>query len=150
MSLGANIRRLRQAKNWTQGQLSERTGIKIGHLSKLEQDEGDPKASTLYKLIDAFECTPTVLMADIDATKQGDFTDGLLAMILERVENLPREAKASLAEVLDRFCMGWEMELAVTQSPRRWPTWGSPKAPSQPTSEDPEKGLESNPLDKVG
>jgi len=120
MSLGANIRRIRQARGWTQGQLSERTGIKIGHLSKLEQDEGDPKASTLYKLIEPFGCTPTVLMADPDPDRNVTHADALLSMIWERVENLPDKAKGDLVEVLDRFCMGWEMELALTQSPRRW------------------------------
>lgn len=120
MSLGENIRRFRQARSWTQGQLSERTGIKIGHLSKLEQDEGDPKASTLYKLIQAFGCTPTALMTDPDATREGTPADALLNLIWERVDNLPDKAKADLAEVLDRYCMGWEMELAVTQSPRKW------------------------------
>jgi transcriptional regulator with XRE-family HTH domain len=120
MSLGGNIRRFRQAKGWTQGQLSERTGIKIGHLSKLEQDEGDPKASTLYKLIDALGCTPTGLMATPDPNAEGTAADALLSLIWERVDNLPDKAKQDLIEVLDRFCMGWEMELAVTQTPRKW------------------------------
>jgi transcriptional regulator with XRE-family HTH domain len=129
MSLGQNIKRLRQARGWTQGQLSERTGIKIGHLSKLEQDEGDPKASTLYKLLEAFGCTPTNLMAD-PKTQYGHEA-ALLAMIWERVEELPDKAKGDLIEVLDRFCMGWEMELTVTQSPRRWQTWGKTTEPEE-------------------
>ncbi len=111
---------MRQGKGRTQGQLSERTGIKIGHLSKLEQDEGDPKASTLYKLIQAFGCTPTALMANWDQRQDGTAADALLSMIWERVDKLPDEAKDDLIRILDRFCMGWEMELVVTQSPRKW------------------------------
>ncbi len=131
MSLGQNIRRLRQNKGWTQGQLSERTGIKIGHLSKLEQDEGDPKASTLYKLIQAFGCAPTVLMADPDASREFTHADALLNLIWERVDNLPDKAKAQLIELLDRYCMGWEMELAVTQSTRKWSSAFHPVDPEK-------------------
>jgi transcriptional regulator with XRE-family HTH domain len=132
MSLGHNIRQFRQNKGWTQGQLAERTGIKIGHISKLEQDEGDPKASTLYKLIQALGCTPTGLMSDPDTNRMGTEADARLNLIWERVDALPDEAKITLAEVLDRFCMGWEMELAVTQSPRKWN--------AAIRTEDPEKG----------
>ncbi|WP_295581315.1 helix-turn-helix transcriptional regulator [uncultured Lamprocystis sp.] len=132
MSLGQNIRRIRQAKGWTQGQLSEHTGIKIGHLSKLEQDEGDPKASTLYKLIQAFGCTPTGLMSDPDQSREGTEADALLSMIFERVDNLPDKAKMSLVEVLDRFCMGWEMELAITQTPRKWNALLQPQEQERP------------------
>jgi transcriptional regulator with XRE-family HTH domain len=120
MSLGTNIRRLRQGMGWTQGQLSERSGIKVPHISSLEQDEGDPKLSTLYKLIKAFGCTPTGLMTTPDPNATGTATDALLSLIWERVDNLPDKAKRDLIEVLDRFCMGWEMELAVTQTPRKW------------------------------
>ncbi len=130
MPLGENIRRFRQARGWTQGQLSERTGIKIGHLSKLEQDEGDPKASTLYKLIQAFGCTPTALLSNPNPNREAVPADAMLALIWERVDSLPEKAKADLVEVLDRYCMGWEMELAVTQSPRkRQAGWKTEQAP---------------------
>jgi transcriptional regulator with XRE-family HTH domain len=134
MSLGHNIRQLRQEKGWTQGQLSELTGIKVGHLSKLEQEEGDPKASTLYKLIQAFGCTPTRLMTDPNASREVTEAEALLNMIWERVDNLPDKAKGQLVEVLDRYCMGWEMELAVTQSPRKW------SASFRPVEEPPDPG----------
>lgn len=118
MSLGENIRRLRREKGWTQSDLSERTGIKINHLSRLEQDEGDPKASTINKLIEAFGCTPTRLLAEPYSTEEGTRTDARLEMLWERVDNLPAEAKDDLINVLHRFCMGWEIELAVAQAPR--------------------------------
>lgn len=41
-------------------------------------------------------------------------------MIWERVENLPDNANISLVEVLDSFCIGWEMELSVSLTPRKW------------------------------
>jgi transcriptional regulator with XRE-family HTH domain len=120
MSLGENIRRLRQAKGWTQGDLSERTGIKVNHLSRLEQDDSDPKVSTLYKLIHALGCTPTGLLSDPDQSQEGTLADARINLIYERIDNLPEKAKMDLVEVLDRFCMGWEMELAVTQTARKW------------------------------
>jgi transcriptional regulator with XRE-family HTH domain len=56
------FRRMRRHKGWTQGDLAERAGIKINHVSKLEQDETDPKLSTLYKLMHAFSCSPDSLL----------------------------------------------------------------------------------------
>lgn len=50
MSLGNPILQMQRGSDCVQGQISELTGIKVGHLSKLEQDEGDPKMSTLHKL----------------------------------------------------------------------------------------------------
>ena len=96
MSLGTNLRRLRQAKGWTQGDISDRTGIKVSHVSKLELDEGDPKISTVYKLIQALGCTPTALLADPDPNREGTHADAILSMIWERVDNLPDEAKGDL------------------------------------------------------
>jgi len=52
-------------------------------------------------------------------SQMGTGADGLLDLIYERIDKLPDKAKEDLIEVLDRFCMGWEMELAVTQTPRR-------------------------------
>ena len=76
--------------------------------------------SLVYKLIQAFGCTPTGLMSDPDDTREGTEADARISLLWERVDNLPEKAKMDLVEVLDRFCMGWEMELAVTHSARRW------------------------------
>lgn len=119
MSLGENIRSLRREKGWTQGDLSERTGIKINHLSRLEQGGGDPKESTIQKLVEAFGCTPTRLLAESFSSQEATQDDVRLEMLWERVNDLPHEAKEDLINVLHRFCVGWEIERAVAQTPRK-------------------------------
>ena len=43
MSIGENLKRLRRDKGWTQGELADNCGIRLGQISKIERDETDPK-----------------------------------------------------------------------------------------------------------
>ena len=101
MSLGKNIRRMRRDKGWTQAELAERAGIKINHVSKLEQDDTDPKLSTLYKLMQAFSCSPDSLLMDLARVT----TDAVLKHTLERATALPEPAKLVVIEMVDGYCM---------------------------------------------
>ena len=74
MSFGENLRRLRRDKGLTQAELGKLADMKITHMSKLENDTGDPKLSTLYKLMGALECSADTLL--MDANKVG--VDGVL------------------------------------------------------------------------
>ncbi len=49
MGMGHNLKMFRLGKGLTQSDLSKKTGVKIGHISTLEKDNGDPKLSTIYK-----------------------------------------------------------------------------------------------------
>lgn len=101
MSLGKNIRRMRRDKGWTQGQLAERAGLKLNHVSKLEQDGTDPKLSTLYKLMQAFSCSPDSLLMDLNRVS----TDAILKQTLERATALPDADKRAIIQVVDGYCM---------------------------------------------
>lgn len=101
MSLGKNIRRMRRDKGWTQGQLADRAGLKLNHVSKLEQDDTDPKLSTLYKLMQAFSCSPDSLLMDLNRVS----TDAVLKQTLERASALPDEDKRAIIRVIDGYCM---------------------------------------------
>jgi transcriptional regulator with XRE-family HTH domain len=118
MSLGENIRRLRLDKGWTQGQLSERSGVKVPHISSLEQDDGDPKLSTLYKLMQAFGCTPNALLRDPEEIREAD---ALLSFSYERARQLRDEDKDALIYAIERYCMGCETMESVRQTVRRIP-----------------------------
>ncbi|MFD2110774.1 helix-turn-helix domain-containing protein [Thiorhodococcus fuscus] len=123
MSLGKNIRRLRQDQGWTQVQLSERTGIRIGHISKLEKDDGDPKLSTLYKLMEAFGCSPDALLMDLDKAPM----DAILKQTLERALKLPEANKAAIIEVVDGYIRACGVEQAFSDQNRTWISiWTNP------------------------
>jgi transcriptional regulator with XRE-family HTH domain len=127
---------MRQDKGWTLVQLSQHTGIKVGHLSTLEQDKGDPKLSTLQKLMDTFSCSPDALLTDVD--KMND--DATLKLLLERALNLPEMNKAALIEVVDGYCRACGMEQAFAPGNRMWLNfWTDPPERIKP-KETPEEG----------
>ena len=53
MSFGENLRRLRRDKGLTQAELGKLADMKITHMSKLENDTGDPKLSTLGEIFNS-------------------------------------------------------------------------------------------------
>lgn len=112
MAIGENIRRLRRDKQWTQGDLAESSGVKVGHISKLERNESDPKLETLYKLMGALECSPNALLNDVEKTQLG----GRLEMALERIQQLPDTDQEVLLTVLDKYCIAVSMQGLVDNS----------------------------------
>lgn len=101
MSFGENLRRLRRDKGLTQAELAKLADLKITHMSKLENDTGDPKLSTLYKLMSALECSADTLL--MDAGKVG--VDGILQASFDRAQQLPKRKKAIVIELIDSFCI---------------------------------------------
>ena len=101
MSIGANIRRLRQDKGYTQGDLAEHAGIRLGHISKIERDETDPKISTITKLMEALGCSANALFYD----EEEKSSDSALTMMIERTQNLPQDHKNAISKVVEAFCI---------------------------------------------
>ncbi|MCW8925851.1 MAG: helix-turn-helix domain-containing protein [Xanthomonadales bacterium] len=106
MSLGENIRRLRRDKQWTQGDLAQQSGVKVGHISKLERNESDPKLETLYKIMGALECSPNALLNDVEKTQ----LNGRMEMALERVQQLPESDQEILLSVIDKYTIAVSMQ----------------------------------------
>ncbi|MDO3385648.1 helix-turn-helix transcriptional regulator [Gilvimarinus sp. SDUM040013] len=106
VALGENIKRLRRDAGWTQGDLADKAGIRVGQISKLERNEADPKLDTLYKLMEAFGCSPNALLNDVKKTN----LDGLMEMALERAQQLPDVDKQVLLKVIDRYCIAISMQ----------------------------------------
>jgi transcriptional regulator with XRE-family HTH domain len=136
MSLAENIRRLRRDKGWTQGDLADRTGLRVAHISEMEKGKGDPKLSTLYKLMQALECSPDSLLMDTDKVK----TDVLLKQALERALSLDEVHKRIALHNLDMYCMAVGM-IRETENNQRWlrfyigphePVTATPTAPDMP------------------
>lgn len=101
MSIGMNVRRLRQDKGFTQGDLATAAGIRLGHVSKIERDETDPKLSTITKIMDALGCSADALFFD----EKEKSTDSALTMMIERTQNLPKEHKDAIGKVVEAFCI---------------------------------------------
>lgn len=106
MPIGENLKRLRRDKKWTQGELSDKCGIRLGQISKIERNDTDPKLSTIYSIINALECTPNALLNDVSKTN----VDSLLAMVLERVQSLDGDDKRTILDVIDNYCTARNMQ----------------------------------------
>jgi transcriptional regulator with XRE-family HTH domain len=116
MSLGGNIRRLRKDRGLSQIQLAEASGIKVAHISRLESDSSDPKISTIYKLMEALNCSPDALL--MDSKKVG--IDSILKSTLERAINLPEVNKRVIVDIVDKYCIACGMEMALSEQNTNW------------------------------
>ena len=112
MSFGNNLRTLRKYKGLSQDQLSKITGIRVAHISKLENDSSDPKSSTIYKLMDGLGCSADSLLMDKD--KVGLNT--ILKTMLERVEQLPEENRKIMIDIIHHYCQSVGATLALTEN----------------------------------
>lgn len=106
MAIGENLKRLRRDKGWTQSELADNCGIRLGQISKIERNETDPKLSTIYAITQALECTPNALLMDISKTS----IDVLMEIALERVQKLPDEDKEHLLAVIDKYCIAKSLQ----------------------------------------
>lgn len=61
--LGQNVQTIRKMKGWTQQELSDKIGINLQSLSKIERGVNYPTLDTLEKLTQALEVTPNELLS---------------------------------------------------------------------------------------
>lgn len=53
--VGRNVRRLRDAREWTQEELAHRSNIDVGYLGKIEGGKKNPSLKKLISLADGLE-----------------------------------------------------------------------------------------------
>lgn len=61
-NLGKNLRAARKKLELTQEQVSERSGVQAGEVSRIERGLRDPQVSTVEKLASAVELPPGRLL----------------------------------------------------------------------------------------
>lgn len=121
MSLKQNLIRLRRIKGWSQNDLANQSGLRTASINQIENEKGDPKLSTIMKLIKALECSADALLLD-----QGKMNmDIKMAICLERTKDLPEEAKMNVIDMIDRYCMSYGIEKLIRESEKNpWPLNG--------------------------
>jgi transcriptional regulator with XRE-family HTH domain len=109
-----NLMNLRRKKGWTQGQLSDACGVKVGHISKLERGhDTDPKLSTITRLMRALDCTADDLL--LDTTQLGPTR--LLRTLFHQAEQLPEEKQMVILEIVDGYCASLGMRQLLGNKP---------------------------------
>ena len=61
VKIGRNLRRLREDRLLTQAELAERAGIALSSMIRIENDQVDPRFSSIRKLAHALEVHPREL-----------------------------------------------------------------------------------------
>lgn len=59
---GANVRAARDARGWTQEDLSGRSGLAVVQVSRIERGKREIRLTTLLRLADAFDMRPDELL----------------------------------------------------------------------------------------
>jgi transcriptional regulator with XRE-family HTH domain len=62
-SFGLGVRRLREARGWSQEDLAEHSGLNRSFIGEIERGTATPSLVTVAKLSDAFELAPSVLVS---------------------------------------------------------------------------------------
>ena len=61
VKIGGNLRRLREDRLLTQAELAERAGIALSSLVRIENDQVDPRFTSIRKLARALDADPKEL-----------------------------------------------------------------------------------------
>jgi transcriptional regulator with XRE-family HTH domain len=62
---GENVRNARQARGWTQEDLSAATGLAVVQVSRIERGKREIRLSTLIRLIEGLNTTSDALLAGL-------------------------------------------------------------------------------------
>lgn len=65
--VGANFRKMRIERGWSQEQAAEHTGVSQQYISGLERGQRNPTVLTMFELTAPFEREPRDLLEPIDA-----------------------------------------------------------------------------------
>lgn len=72
METRESIKRLRQARNWTQEQLAEKLGVARSTVTQWESGWSQPRMGMVRKLADVFGVTPSAVIGDTDSLSKSD------------------------------------------------------------------------------
>jgi len=109
MSIGVNLKRLRAKSGMTQGELSEKSGVRVAHISKLERDDDtDPKLSTIMKIASALESSPSEL---VDGPAGDTLGDHLVNLALAASRSFSGDDVYQLALLINKLLIANDIRL---------------------------------------
>lgn len=88
-AIGRRIRTLRQERKMTQEQLAEKAGISLSFIGHIERGSRKLSVETLYKLVDALDCSPGEILGLGGASQ----SIKLSTLLYQAAEELARQGK---------------------------------------------------------
>ena len=107
--LSENIKLHRGRRNWSQADLSEKTGLSIVYLSDIERGNKWPYLDTLIKLADAFEIEVFELLKPMDSLPEGSasilikYHEETLAILEKSLESMKKTSFQSLKTLRNQY-----------------------------------------------
>ena len=109
MTLAGNIKLCRGRRNWSQADLSEKTGLSIVYLSDIERGNKWPYLDTLVKLAKAFDVEAFELLKPEDHLSENSasilvkYSEESLAILEKSLESMKKNAFQSLINLRERY-----------------------------------------------
>jgi len=105
MNLGSKIKQLRQTRNWSQADLSEKIGVKQKQISSYERGHSHPTTEVLIKIAETFDVSLDFLALERNGGNvQGKIKDPELLKYFEIIDGFSDEQKAAAKQVLELIC----------------------------------------------
>jgi transcriptional regulator with XRE-family HTH domain len=111
MRLGEKITKLKKAKNLSQTDLAERTGISRDAISKYERGDAVPSVEYAKRIADALEVSLDYLVNEDD--KQ-EVLDNEVVKRVREVQKLPQLEKEKIFSVIDALVRDYKTSLVHT------------------------------------
>ncbi len=115
--MGQNLKRMRQERGWSQGELSEATGTDRRYVSAMENGRGIGK-NLLDRLCKVFEVDEEAFTQQVDQARSQavDSLPRVTRMILEELETMPEyEQLRFLAEIVEKRIKSLERQISEHQ-----------------------------------
>jgi transcriptional regulator with XRE-family HTH domain len=100
VTTGQKIRKLRKAKDWTQGQLASAMGMNYYNVNRYEHDRVRPRAKLLQRFADALEVRAEELEADPAEEEASSFKDQELYQQMKTVDRLNEADRSALKRII--------------------------------------------------
>jgi len=104
------IKKLRQEKGWSQGQVAMKIGVDMQRISKYERGVLFPTTELAIKLADLFEVSLDYMLRNAEDTASNRIRNPSLLKQLEAIDNLPKEKQRNVEALLDAFIKQQKLE----------------------------------------
>lgn len=107
------LKRLREQKNWSQGQLAKKLAVDVQSVSKYERGVVCPPPDTMLQMADLFEVSLDFLMRGEQQVKIEEIRNQELLRRFKEIHNLPGDDQKMVLAVLDAFIKKHRLEYAA-------------------------------------
>ena len=110
MKMSEKIKVLRKQRKWSQGDLADKLGVHITHISRIETGRYPPSLKLLKKIAELFEVTTDYLLYDsVDNVGPLNLGDKTLYEKMKLIENLDDKDRTIILGVIDAFLVKRQM-----------------------------------------